>query len=182
MSCQKSDLVPVITNDTDFLIEEKLQAPVVPDTIAVPDGNKVIWHTYASGVQIYEVTESTTNPGQFVWTFVAPSATLYKKPDFTKQVGTHYAGPTWEATVGPAKGKYVIGTKISSVTGDVSAIPWLLLKAVPSTDPEYYSTVTYIQRLYTTGGLAPATGATAENLGMQQSVPYTAAYYFYGAK
>ena len=83
---------------------------------------------------------------------------------------------------GPKNGEFVIGIKLTSFTDDVTAIPWLLLQAVPSDDQDYYSEVTYIQRLYTTGGLAPTTGATAENLGMQESVPYTAEYYFYGAK
>ena len=148
----------------------------------VPAGNKVIWHCYASGVQIYQVTESTTVPGQYVWTFVAPSATLYLKPNFTKQVGTHYAGPTWEATLGPKKNLFVVGTKLSSVTEDVTAVPWLLLQATPNTDPGYFSNVTFIQRLYTTGGLAPATVPTADQLGTQESIPYTAEYYFFGAE
>jgi len=58
----------------------------------------------------------------------------------------------------------------------------LLLQAVASTDPNYYSQITYIQRVNTTGGLAPTTGADAAHLGVQESVPYTAEYYFYAAK
>lgn len=182
-SCQKSDLNPVIPNDVDMLTEQKLpSAPIVPEAIAVPAGNKLIGHCYASGVQIYEVTQSTTNPGEYVWTFIAPSATLYKKADFTKQIGTHYAGPTWELKISPKQIEYVVGTKLSSVTEDATAIPWLLLQSVPSDDPEHFTRVTFIHRLYTTGGLAPSAEATAENIGMQQSVPYTAEYYFYGAK
>lgn len=41
------------------------------------------------------------------------------------------------------------------------------------------SFVTYVQRLYTTGGLAPATPGTAD--GQQVLVPYSAEYLFYHA-
>jgi len=179
--CKKSDLNPAIPGETT-LSQQTLKVPNVPAEIAVPEGNKLIFHCYASGVQIYQVTESSTNPGQYVWTLIAPSATLYNNQNFTKQVGTHYAGPTWESKFGTKKSQYVIGTKINSVTVDPTAVGWLLLQAVPNSDPNYFSSVTYIHRLYTTGGLAPTTGATAENLGIQQSVPYTAEYYFYAAE
>jgi hypothetical protein len=147
--CQKSDLNPIISDDTDVLTEQKvLEAPDVPEEIAVPDGNKLIWHCYASGVQIYEVTESTIDAGQYVWTFVAPSATLSQKPDFTRQVGSHYVGPTWQATIGPKKNMYVVGTKLTSVTEDVTAVPWLLLQAVPVSGPGYLHSATLYYRWF----------------------------------
>lgn len=180
--CQKPELVPSIAGATNTATEKVISAPDVPEEIAVPAGNKVLWHCYATGVQIYQATESTTAPGQYVWTFVAPSATLYEKPNYTKEVGIHYAGPTWEATIGPKKNLFVVGTKISSVTEDATAVPWLLLQAVPGTDPGYFLKITFIQRLYTTGGLAPATAPTADQLGMQVNIPYTAEYYFFGEK
>ncbi len=180
--CQKSELVPLIADSANPATKKMISTPDVPAEIAVPAGNKVLYHCYASGVQIYQATESTTTPGQYVWTFVAPSATLYEKPNYTKQVGTHYAGPTWEATLGPKKNLFVVGTKLSSVTEDASAVPWLLLQAVPGTDPGNFLKITFIQRLYTTGGLAPATAPTADQLSMQVSIPYTAEYYFFGEK
>ncbi len=44
------------------------------------------------------------------------------------------------------------------------------------------SGVTFIQRLETTGGLAPATGCDATTVGAGARVPYTAAYYFLKAE
>ena len=42
------------------------------------------------------------------------------------------------------------------------------------------SNTTYIQRVNTTGGMAPATGCSqAGNVGALTMVPYTADYFFY---
>lgn len=43
------------------------------------------------------------------------------------------------------------------------------------------SEVTYIQRLDTQGGLAPATGCDAAHEGATARIGYTATYYFYRA-
>ena len=181
-SCQKTDLNPVISESGSAIENKEIAAPEVPDIIAVPDGNKVLWVSYASGVQIYEVTYNAFDPNHFAWTLVGPEAILYEKPNFKKATGAHYVGPTWVTTTGENAGKFVMGGLINSHTEDASAIPWLLLHAMPVDDPYYYSEVTYIHRLYTTGGLAPTTPATADNLGERRDVPYTAAYYFYGAE
>ena len=54
------------------------RAPEVPAGLDAPGGtNKVHFHVYALGVQIYRATPSATIPGTFVWTFVAPDALLY---------------------------------------------------------------------------------------------------------
>jgi hypothetical protein len=59
-----------------------------------------------------------------------------------------------------------------------NAIPQLLLKSASNRGPGLLSAVTYIQRLNTTGGLAP-TGTCSE--GTTASVPYTARYTFWVA-
>src|SRR5678815_5141718 len=53
------------------------RAPEVPASLAVPDGNKVHFHAYAVGVQIYVATTSPTDATKFVWTFKAPEAVLF---------------------------------------------------------------------------------------------------------
>src|SRR5207249_7363960 len=75
------------------------RAPEVPASLAVPDGNKVSFHAYAVGVQIYTATNSATSPTGFAWTFHAPEAVLFDADG--NVVGRHYAfaGPTrpaWE--------------------------------------------------------------------------------------
>jgi hypothetical protein len=90
-------------------------------------------------------------------------------------VGIHYGGPTWES----ASGSYVVAAVIDRDTPNPDAIPWLLLGAVDSDGPGIFDGTTYIQRVNTVGGLAPA--APGDFPGDQARVPYTADYYFYRA-
>jgi hypothetical protein len=150
----------------------------IPDTLQVPEGNRFVLQTYAKGVQIYQVKQTSIEPATYAWVNIAPSATLYAKSDFTNEVGTHYGGPSWEFTKGLYKGEKVVGTKKSGIVQDPSAVPWLLLQAVDALSSPG-NKITYIQRVCTTGGLAPSTPATESNLGQMQNVPYTAVYLFY---
>jgi hypothetical protein len=66
------------------------------------------------------------------------------------------------------------------------AVAWLLLKesgvAAGPTGGNGLTNTTFIQRLNTVGGLAPATGCSAfEDLGHKAFVPYSADYFFYKA-
>jgi hypothetical protein len=147
------------------------RAPELPNvcaSITVPEGNKVCFHAYAIGAQIYRWNGSA-------WVFVAPAAVLYANADHDGEVGTHYAGPTWESN----SGSKVVGLRVAGCTPDVTAIPWLLLQAVSTEGPGIFHRVTYVQRVRTVGGLAPsARGAAA---GDEAQVPYTAEYFFYRA-
>jgi hypothetical protein len=143
--------------------------PDVPAALEVPDGNKVHFHGYAAGVQIY------TWQGAGGWVFKAPEAVLYGSPEDEGEIAIHYAGPTWESN----SGSMVVGSKVAGATVDPSAIPWLLLAAKSNDGPGIFAKVTYIQRVNTVGGLAPSASGTA--IGQEARVPYTAEYYFYVA-
>jgi hypothetical protein len=145
--------------------------PTVPQAIQVPSGNVPFLLGHATGTQNYTCQRSSTGSG-FAWTFVEPEATLVN--DSGKQIMTHYAGPTWETK----DGSTVVGARVDGVTVSTSAIPWLLLRAT-STTPGQLTTTTYIQRVNTTGGLAPTGGCNGAHLGDALNVPYTADYYFY---
>jgi FtsP/CotA-like multicopper oxidase with cupredoxin domain len=139
-----------------------------PSEIAVPEGNKAYLDVHAVGVQIYSCDGNA-------WTFVAPRATLY---DRGRLFGTHYAGPTWQAK----DGSTVVGTRINGVNVDPTAIDWLLLSATP-TAPGRLGRTTFIQRINTTGGRAPAAAdCNAATAGTQREVPYTADYVFWKAR
>jgi len=142
------------------------RAPDVPDALQVAEGNKVAFHAFAVGVQIYQWTGSA-------WVFVAPEAVLIADVGGNGEVGIHYAGPTWESR----SGSKVVGARVAGASVDPTAIPWLLLRAVSSEGPGIFHRVTYIQRVNTTGGLAPTTPGSA--VGAQVGVPYTAEYLFY---
>ncbi len=133
------------------------------------------------GVQIYQVQRSTTDPSAFKWAFIAPSATLYADEDYTTQVGTHYMGPTWELTKGFNKGEKTVAKKLQEATVDTTAITWLLLQFVDSLSSTN-NKVTYVQRVYTKGGLTPTTVADEEHLGQLDSIPYSAEYRFFEKK
>jgi hypothetical protein len=150
---------------------EDNRAPDVPAVLEAPGGtNKVHFHAYALGVQIY-----TNDPTRLVWGFKAPEAVLFAA-DGNGEIGIHYAGPTWESQ----SGSKVVGAVVPPrVTVDTNAIPWLLLRAVSSEGPGIFGGTTYIQRVNTTGGLAPATPPTPTDTEVR--VPYTAEYFFYRA-
>jgi hypothetical protein len=69
------------------------------------------------------------------------------------------------------------------VTVDTTAIPWLRLKATSTSagpDGDRLLKTAYVQRINTTGGLAPAAAdCNAATAGAQVEVPYTADYYFW---
>jgi hypothetical protein len=148
--------------------------PVVPSRIEVPDGNKVFLVGHGVGVQIYSCNATSSG---FGWGFVAPRANLFD--DHGKLIITHFGGPTWQAT----DGSRVVGRLVDSVTVDPTAIPWLLLSAASTAagpDSDRLVATTYIQRVATTGGLAPpAAECNATTAGTVAEVPYTADYYFW---
>jgi hypothetical protein len=134
--------------------------------LQVPAGNNLLFRVFAEGVQIYRWNGT-------IWAFVAPEAVLSANPGGTGVVGSHYAGPTWEAV----SGSKVIGSVEDRCTVSANDIQWLRLRAVSSEGPGIFQDVTFILRLYTSGGVAPTTpGAT---VGQLASVPYSTEYYFY---
>jgi Protein of unknown function (DUF3455) len=151
-------------------------APAVPSEIQVLDGNKVFLVGHAVGVQIYSCD---TTPSGYRWVFVAPRANLYD--DNGKLLATHFAGPAWQAK----DGSQVIGRVEDRATVDPTAIPWLRLAAASraaGADGDRLAATTYIQRISTTGGLAPAAAdCNAVTAGTTEEVPYTADYYFWKA-
>jgi Protein of unknown function (DUF3455) len=145
----------------------ELPSPVC-DSVNVPAGNRVSSHVYALGVQIYRW--SGTN-----WAFIGPEATLFADQCYDTEVGIHYGGPTWEAN----DGSLVQGVREFDCTPFRGAIPWLRLRATFTSGNGRFGRVTYIQRVNTIGGTAPAQPGAF--VGDEARVPYTTEYYFYRA-
>lgn len=149
------------------------ELPQQCSSIRVGEGNKLAFHAYARGVQVYRWNANT-----FKWDFVAPVATLFAEENYFGEVGTHYVGPTWESKSGSkVEGRRVLGTGCAP---DPTAIPWILLSKFRTEGSGILASVTFIQRVNTTGGLEPSTPGTTH--GEQREVPYTAEYYFYRAE
>jgi len=140
------------------------RAPEVPDDIAVPAGNKVHFHGFGVGVQIY--TWNGTS-----WGTAVPEAILFHAEGV---VAIHFGGPTWQSNGGST----VVGAlPPKAVTVDPNAIPWLRLSAKSPEGPGIFADTTFIQRVNTTGGKAPSTDGAF--VGQVARVPYTADYFFY---
>ena len=140
------------------------------DGLQAPQGHIVSAHVYALGVQIYRWNGAS-------WVFVAPLAKLFADAGYHGLVGTHYAGPTWESNSGS---KVVATRDAPPCPADPASIPWLLLRKVTAEGPGIFNNVTYIQRVNTVGGTAPATPGAF--VGAEARVPYTAEYFFYRAE
>ena len=115
----------------------------VPDSLK-PGAHESLAHVVpAKGVQIYECRDQK-------WVFVAPEADLFDRAG--KKIGTHYAGPHWEA----ADGSKVVGAvKARADATQAGSIPWLLLGVKSVGNEGAFSKVTSIQRVATVGGVAP---------------------------
>lgn len=144
----------------------------VPAALQPPSGYAAAFSAKATGVQIYTSTaEAGSTPK---WTFDAPLAEL-TAPDALIH---HYAGPSWEAVDGSKVTRDTTVPVVSAPAKQAAAdIPWLLIKVAADPAPGVLSKVVYVQRISTTGGVAPAKPPT--RAGTKVGIPYTATYVFY---
>ena len=175
--------------------------PAVPGNIQVPAGNKLFLVGHAVGTQNYTCVPSGTSVRFVLFT---PEATLFNEEG--EQLTTHYFSPNpAEVNTDPKvisaytiRAAWQDSKDSSTVWGKVNpgnsssdsnyvepgAIPWLLVTIAGYQDGptggDRLSATTFIQRLNTRGGVAPATGCTSlGDLGNTAFVPYTTDYYFY---
>ena len=151
-------------------------SPNVPPSLVVPAGNVLYLVGHARGYQIYVCQPQPG--GGYAWVLQAPWAGLVD--DSGRWVALHYGGPSWRA---PDNSVIVAARVAGSPAPSSTAIPWLLLSVTSRSGPPggLFSATTYIQRINTTGGLAPAAGCDAAHVGALAPVFYTADYYFYRA-
>src|ERR1700675_4387670 len=83
---------------TDSVVAQADRAPSIPAQLRPPAEQVLILTAQAKGVQIYICSMDDADSTRFKWTFVAPEAELFDEAG--KKIGTHYAGPTWEALDG----------------------------------------------------------------------------------
>ena len=181
---------------------DDITPPPLPEGLApVPAGNVLFLVGHAIGTQNYVCVPSGAGVSFVLFT---PEATLFD--DEGEQIITHFFSPNPDE---PNTNPKVVGSQMiraawqdsrdtstvwaklhqpnGSVIVDQDAIAWLLLDRAntPQDGPtggDRLSGTTFIQRLNTTGGLAPSTGCTSSaDLGNQAFVPYTADYFFYRA-
>ena len=163
--------------------------PPVPDNLEVPAGNEAFLLGRGVGTQNY-VCVPAASIGHVVWRLFTPQATLFN--DQKEQIITHFFSPnpveggspvrvTWEDSRDTST---IWARAIGAASVSPNAIAWLLLEVVGAqagpTGGTSLSETTFIQRLNTVGGLAPATGcALPTDIGKEAFVPYTADYFFF---
>jgi hypothetical protein len=143
---------------------------VIPDVIQVPAGNTALFALHATGEQIYQCT---LKDKAYKW-IVYPKAVLMDEQG--QKVGTHSKGPAWQYK----DGSRVTG-KINQKTDESrhKAMPWLLIEAVNHKGDGVLSSVSYINRVNTQGGVEPVLPCDNNHLGTEKAVAYTADYIFY---
>jgi len=129
---------------------------------------------HAIGVQKYTCQATGT------WLFTDPEATLYQTSGASKPIGTHFLNfatgrPVWRADDGSS----VEAARTATASGGPGNIAQLLLQGMVTTtgsDGHRLTGTTWVQRLNTSGGVAPAGACTP---GDTTAVPYTADYFFW---
>ena len=155
----------------------------------MPAGHTLYLRGSATGTQNYVCLPTASG---FGWAFFGPQATLFQ---FNTQIITHFLSPnpdeqnlpraTWQHSQDTSR---IWGNAVASSSDPKfvkpGAIPWLLLEVVgadrgPGGGTRLTKT-TYIQRIRTSGGVAPATGCDDRaNVGAKALVPYETDYLFY---
>jgi hypothetical protein len=182
---------------------QTITTPAAPAAVTPPAGNTAFLVGHAVGTQGYVCLSTSTGCS---WTVNGsrPEATLFSGQD--GQIVTHFlspdtnpnqyapnplpvGSPTWQSSLDSSVvwGKALTPVVVSGSDASCSntgAIPCLLLQAIGSkTGPsggKLMTQTTFIQRLNTTGGTAPASGCSVPaDVGKQALVPYTADYYFF---
>jgi Protein of unknown function (DUF3455) len=175
--------------------------PAVPDNLKVEEGNVPFLVGHATGTQNYVCAPTASGFGYVLFT---PEATLSNEAG--RQIITHFFSPNpFQDNTNPrviAPGVIQATWQDSSDTSSVWAfvekdhsstdsrfvaqksIAWLLLTVANGEDgPDGNGTLsgtTFIHRVNTLGGVAPATGcASSADVGRTAFVPYTADYFFY---
>jgi hypothetical protein len=178
-------VAPLEARDRDHV-----SPPPVPAAIEVPAGNEAVLVGHAMGTQNYVCLPSATG---FAWTLFTPQATLFARR--SRQIQTHFVSPN-PGEAGVIRAAWQDSEDASTVWARAiasssdpafvtpGAIPWLVLEVLAAQEGprsgDALMETTYIQRLNTVGGAAPATGCAASaDIGKRAFVPYEADYFFF---
>jgi hypothetical protein len=169
----KTTLKPVVCAILLTTAGAGFAAEALPEPVRVPAGHVETMQTVGVGEITYECREKKDAAGAFEWAFVVPVAVLNDMQN--KPVGKYYGGPTWEAN----DGSKVTGKQVAIAPASPGNIPLQLVKAEPAMGKGAMTGVSYIQRLETKGGVAPAAACSMANKGAKQQVKYQAKYVFF---
>jgi hypothetical protein len=184
---------------------QTIPSPTTPTDITPPQGNSAFLLGQATGTQGYVCLPNGSTAS---WTVngARPEATLFMKvlgQEF--EIITHFLSPntspnefaptplpfanaTWQSSLDSSKvwaqTQHAIMAGSDASCPNAGSIGCLLLQVIGSEQGpaggKSMAKTTFIQRLNTKGGSAPAAGcSTLADVGSQVLVPYTADYYFF---
>jgi hypothetical protein len=146
--------------------------PQVPATIKPPKGSKPVGAFFvAQGTQNYTCVIAADGTGAFTGKST-PEAQL---------IGTggrvhHFGGPSWQSLRDQSK---IIADGSKAIANPkTGTIPELLLPVLTHEGKGYFDKVDFINRLYTSGGVAPTGSCVKDQV---KKVPYGAVYVFWDA-
>ena len=166
--------------------------PLPPDLDEVPPPHRVAFVGHAIGTQNYVCLPSGS---AVAWTLFTPQATLFRKNG--QQLTTHFFSPnpdpednlTVRAAWQHSRDSSTVWGRVTDSSSDANfvapgAIPWLTVETAGVQEgpvgSDVMTQITFIQRLNTVEGSAPATGCSvATDVGRKAFVPYRADYFFY---
>jgi hypothetical protein len=167
-----------------------IDAPEVPDILAVPAGSKAFLIGHAVGTQNYICLPDGAGAK---WVLFGPQATVFD--DHGKQIMTHFLSPnpaenstpraTWQQS---DRTSSVWAMKVAESDDsryvEPGAIKWFLLKVMGTEtgarEHDWLTKTTVVHRVNTSGGVAPAGEcAVIGDVGKTKFVPYSADYVFY---
>ena len=166
--------------------------PLPPDLEEVPPPHRVTFVGHAIGTQNYVCLPSGSG---VAWTLFTPQATLFRKNG--QQLTTHFFSPnpdprdnfTVRAAWQHSQDSSTVWGRVTDSSSDANfveagAIPWLTVETAGVQEGPVgggqMTEITFIQRLNTVEGSAPATGCSvATDVGRKAFVPYRADYFFY---
>ena len=187
---------------------QRATPPPTPGLITPEAGNSAFLFGHGVGTQGYICLPTAPGASTAAWNAnnARPEATLFVKVfGQDVQIITHFLSPntnpngiapkplpfgnvTWQSSFDSSK---VWAQKVNAIPSgshpscpNDGAIACLLLQSIGGEDGptggKLLSQTTFIQRLNTRGGLAPADGcSTANDVGKQALVPYSADYFFF---
>jgi hypothetical protein len=149
---------------------------LLPSAIQVDETqNRLLARRIGVGVQVYDYHSAEAK-----WVNREPEADLYDIRTGIQR-GIHFAGPHWADADG-SRVKGALPVAVDAPVDPARNVKWVRLEAAErfGSAKTIFAHVTFIQRVFTYGGQAPANLTPAD--GDTVSVPYTALYVFWGKK
>ena len=189
--CRKSMFIAALALAAPIAaMAAEITPPAVPSNLEVPPGSKVFAIGHAVGTQNYVCLPDGAGAK---WVLFGPQATLFDEEG--DQLMTHFLSPN-PAESNAARATWQHSSTTSTVWAvkeeesddpqfvELGAIKWFRLRVVGAQEGtssrDRLPKTTYIQRVNTSGGVAPAAECAASgDVSKTKFVPYTADYVFY---